>query len=235
MPVFIDTPLDGVGYTSQGFHNNHGAWDVVGPHRTKIYLAGDCVAAYRLPQPPAGQTNHTFGNMLHIIHADGLHEGIAHLDEFDYNWPEGTPLQAGTFLGYQGYTGLTDPDDVVDGSHIHWSVCTVWPFPAANAGTIHLFRNPGDFLISEAERMAIFSKLEELERTIGQFTGGPGDTNNTRMKGWVSGGNIGLLDCLGSQPGELVKFPGVRDQTYGLNDLLSIWRQSLASQNIIVP
>lgn len=227
MPVFIEMPVDGV--ITQGFGGRHGGVDVVDfrGDGAPVYASCDGVLALH---PQGSWGDGTFGNAAKIATTDGWFVLAAHLREFAANVYDGQVVKAGHRLGYQGYTGYTIPSGP-GGSHVHWAMCRVPWFPQFNGVSAAHFDDPLKYLISEGDRMAIFQKLEELEQTVGQFVGGPGDIAGTRMKGWVVGGNIGLVDCLGPAAADLATFPAVKAQAYALNDVLTLWRPALMTAN----
>ena len=227
MPQLIDLPVDGV--ITQGFGGQHGGLDVV-DHRgigAPVYATTDGVLILH-PQGTWGDG--TFGNAAIIAATDGTFVLTAHLDRYAEDVADGMPVLAGRRIGYQGWTGLVVPEGPA-GSHVHFGICRVPYFPRFGPETQHLFLDPASCLISEGERMALFQRLEQLERNLGCFIGGPGDQAGMRLAAWVNGGNIGLLDCLGPQPAALAdmiaKWPGIEQQTYGTNNLLLGWRPAL--------
>ena len=168
-----------------------------------------------------GQQVRAFGNGVCLDHGDGWWSLYAHLSRVDVSI--GQIVQPGEVLGLTGNTGVST------GPHLHWQVSDAPTFPT----DINQSRDPFDFMISEAERMAIFERLENIEKMLGGYGG------DSRVQQWVANGNLPLLDCLGNQPAQIasmvMEWPGIKDQTYGTNNLLLQWRGSLAASGIIVP
>ena len=226
MPRFLEAPVDGP--ISQEFGGMFSGY----PHRgcdfsvmegTRVlYPALDPGVAVRFTNSFTqwnGQQVRAFGNGVCIDHGDGWWSLYAHLSRVDVSI--GQIVQPGEVLGLSGNTGVST------GPHLHWQVSDAPTFPV----NINQSRDPFDFTISEAERMAIFQRLERIEQML---AGGP-----SRIDGWVANGNIPLLDCLGPSPGRIqevvMAWDGIQQQTYGTNNLLMQWRAALAASGIIVP
>lgn len=222
MPVFIDYPVEGP--ITQYFGGQHGGVDLAGPDGSPVYAPCD---GYLNLWPQGSQGDGSFGNAADIVTDDGWTVKIAHMREYAYSVTSG-PITAGTRLGLQGYTGYTIPVGL-GGSHVHWGMCRQSSFPKYTDATAHLFGNPLDYLITEAERMSLFTRLENVEKCLGQY----------ELNDWVARGNSSLIACLGPQPaslsGMVTEWPGIKAQTYGTNDLLLAWRQAAAGQGIILP
>lgn len=223
MPAIIDLPVDGV--ITQPFGGQHGGVDLVDiwGEGAPVYASCDGVLALH---PQGSWGDGSYGNAAKISTTDGWHVLVAHLSSFAPDVYDGMPVQAGKRLGYQGHTGYTVPAGP-GGSHVHWGMCRVAWFPKYSSSSAAYFEDPLQHLIPEGERMAIFQKLEAIET----FIGGAGGVGATRIQGWNSVGNLPLLDCLGAQPGDLATFPAVRDQAYGLNNVLLQWRPALMAAN----
>lgn len=219
MPAFIDFPVDG--RITDYFGGQHGGVDLVDYQGDGAPVYAPCDGTAIL-HPEGTWGDGTFGNAVKLATEDGWFVLMAHMSRYAEGLVDGMAVRAGQRLGYQGHTGYTVPAGP-GGSHVHWGVCSVPYFPRFGADTAHLFADPLSFLIPEGERMALFQRLEALE----QFIGGAGGMGASRVAQWNGAGNLPLLDCLGSQPGELAKFPAVMQQTYGLNELLLQWRPLL--------
>lgn len=230
MPEFIDFPVDG--RITQRFGGLHGGVDLVDylGDGAPVYAPCDGTA---ILHPEGTWGDGTFGNAVILATEDGWFVLMAHLSRYAEGLVDGELVRAGRRIGYQGYTGLTNPDDVPAGSHVHFGCCRVPYFPRFGPETQHLFADPMQFLISEGERMALFQRLEAFEQRVNQFVGGVGDAGGSRLQSWVGNGNIGLLDCLGPQPAKLAEvttmWDGIKEQTYGTNTLLLSWRGALSA------
>lgn len=224
MPTFIDHPVEGP--ITQRF----GATDLGWPHRgvdygvtvgTPVYAPDDGVVVdfYNGPTQWNGQTVPAFGIGICLRHDGGLFSLYAHLSSSLVSI--GQNVTAGQRIGLSGNSGMST------GPHLHWQVCNSTWFPV----DINQSYDPLSMMISEAERMALFQRLEQLETMV---AGG-----NPRVSAWVSNGNISLLDCLGPQPAKVadvtLKWDGIEAQTYGTNNLLLSWRTALAAQGVTVP
>lgn len=223
VPEYLDLPCDGV--ITQGFGAGHGGIDIADTKPVPVYAAAAGYAERHVPGDGFGDGS--FGNHVVIDHGDGWYSLVAHLEAFALDG-DGS-VAAGQRLGIMGYTGYTVPSGP-DGRHVHWAMCRRKLFPRF-PGNEGLFADPRDYLAGEAERMALFQRLEQLEVMV---AGG-----EPRIAAWVSGGNISLVDCLGPQPARVAEmvaaWDGIQAQTYGTNDLLHRWRAALAAAGIVVP
>ena len=224
MPEFIDVPVDGpitqqFAALASGYpHRGVDFGVVVG---TPVYAPapGVSVPFTNSWTEWAGQTVRSFGEGVCLDHGDGWWSLYAHLS---VNLaPVGTMVQVGQRIGLSGNTGVST------GPHLHWQLSDAPSFPVA----INQSRDPLVAMISEAERMALFQRLERLEQMV---AGG-----QPRVDAWVQGGNLPVLECLGPQPARvaeiIARWDGIEQQTYGTNNLLLQWRQHLAGQGIYLP
>lgn len=229
MPVFIDYPIEGVVTNPFDAGGVHGGVDLDGGNGTPIYAPTDGTL---LLWPQGTQGDGSFGNAVDIQTDDGWTVKMAHMDRFADGLISGYRVQAGTRIGYQGYTGYTIPAGP-GGGHVHWGMCRISSFPRYTESTKYLFDDPSRYIISAGERMALFARLENIEKMLGGFGG------DYRIAQWVSSGNISILDCLGQNPAKIgeitMKWDGIEQQTYGTNQLLLSWREAARSQNIILP
>lgn len=188
---------------------------------TPVYAPADGIVVdfYNGPTQWNGQTVPAFGVGVCLRHDGGLFSLYAHLSFSQVS--VGQTVQAGQRIGMSGNSGVST------GPHLHWQVCNSTWFPV----DINQSYDPLSMLISEAERMVLFQRLEQLEVMV---AGG-----NPRISSWVTNGNIPMLDCLGPQPAKLAEvgagWDGIQAQTYGTNNLLLSWRTALATQGITVP
>ncbi len=223
MPEYLDLPCDGV--ITQGFGAGHGGVDIADTRPVPVYAAAGGYAERHFPGDGFGDGS--FGNHVVLDHGDGWYSLVAHLEEFALA-ADGY-VEPGQRLGLMGYTGYTVPSGP-GGRHVHWAMCRRKLFPRF-PGNEGLFADPRDYLVEEAERMALFQRLERLEAMIAGGDAG--------VAAWVGGGNIPLADCLGPQPARVAamvaEWDGIKAQTYGTNDLLHRWRAALAGAGITVP
>ncbi|MGE3463883.1 MAG: M23 family metallopeptidase [Pseudomonadales bacterium] len=233
MPVFLETPLDGQGTLTNpfGIEWQHGGVDLAHFDGAPIYALVD---GPLILHPQGSWGDGSYGNAVKQATGDGWFTLSAHLGRYASDVYDGQIVYAGKLVGYQGHTGLVRPAGLA-GSHLHWGLCSVPWFPPFNADTAGYFDDPLKYLISEGDRMALWAKLEELEK----FICGPGDPGGARVAAWVNGGNVGLLDCLGPQPAKfaemVAQWDGIKEQTYGTNNLLHSWRAAAATQGITLP
>lgn len=226
MPSFLDAPVDGpitqvFGGMFSGYP--HRGMDFGVPEGTPVYApdGGVVVQFTNSFTPWNGQQVRAFGRGVCLDHGDGWWSLYAHLSRIDV--AIGQLIQPGDRLGLSGNTGVST------GPHLHWQLSDAPSFPV----NIDQSRDPITCLISEGERMALFQRLERIEQMLGGYSG------ESRVQQWVANGNIPLLDCLGPQPAKLAEvttmWDGIKDQTYGTNNLLLQWRAALAAGGIIVP
>lgn len=226
MVSFLDLPVDGVitqrfGDTYSGYP--HRGVDFGVPEGTSVYAPAPGVSVQFTNSYTQwnGQQVRAFGNGVCLDHGDGWWSLYAHLSRIDV--APGQLVQAGDRIGLSGNTGVST------GPHLHWQLSDAPTFPV----NIDQSRDPLSYLISEGERMALFQRLERIEQMLGGYSG------EARVQQWVANGNLPLLDCLGSQPAQLatmtMEWPGIKDQTYGTNNLLHAWRASLSAQGLVLP
>jgi hypothetical protein len=108
----MQRPVNGV--ITQGFHAGHQALDIAGAHRSPVYAPHDGVVTH------AGQLGSGTNDAGLAIDINGG-EFVSRLGHNDqilvYN---GQRVKQGQHIAYQGFTGYTQPDNVVQGSHVHW-------------------------------------------------------------------------------------------------------------------
>lgn len=105
-------PVDG--NVTQGFHSAHLAVDIAGPHRSYVYAPHAGKVTY------AGQLGSGTNDAGLAIDVDGgtYKSRLGHNDQIIVS--VGQQVSEGQHVGYQGFTGYTQPDNVVAGSHCHW-------------------------------------------------------------------------------------------------------------------
>lgn len=105
-------PVDG--RISQGFHAGHQAVDIAGMHRAPVYAphAGRITHAGQL-----GSGTNDAGLAIDI-NGGRFVSRLGHNDQIIVS--VGQNVAEGQHIGYQGFTGYTQPDNVVQGSHVHW-------------------------------------------------------------------------------------------------------------------
>lgn len=108
----IKKPVEG--NITQGFHSAHLAVDIAGPHRSHVYAPHAGKITY------AGQLGSGTNDAGLAIDVDGgtYKSRLGHNDQIIVS--VGQQVSEGQHVGYQGFTGYTQPDNVVQGSHCHW-------------------------------------------------------------------------------------------------------------------
>lgn len=64
--------------------------------------------------------NGNAGKQIQAFDTAGRRHGFAHTESCAV--AVGTNVKKGQLIGIMGYTGLTDPDNVPDGTHLHWTI-----------------------------------------------------------------------------------------------------------------
>jgi hypothetical protein len=105
-------PVDG--NVTQGFHAAHLAVDIAGPHRAPVYAPHAGLITH------AGQLGSGTNDAGLAVDIDsGTYKSrLGHNDQIIVS--PGQSVAEGQHVAYQGYTGYTQPDNVVAGSHVHW-------------------------------------------------------------------------------------------------------------------
>lgn len=105
-------PVDG--NITQGFHSAHLAVDIAGPHRSPVYAPHSGKVTY------AGQLGSGTNDAGLAVDIDGgtYKSRLGHNDQIIVS--VGQQVTEGQQVAYQGFTGYTQPDNVVQGSHCHW-------------------------------------------------------------------------------------------------------------------
>ena len=108
-------------YISQGVHGNFNAVDYSSYTDRSQRTQNKNIHALEDGMITAYGMSGTCGNRLELRSLDGLRRwGMCHLERNVV--PVNTAVKRGTLIGIMGYTGLTDPDDVPAGTHLH-TVC----------------------------------------------------------------------------------------------------------------
>ncbi len=119
-------PAGALSSISRGFSGHHAGIDLAAPMGSTIQAAAGGTVSY------AGWYK-GYGNMVDILHADGLITRYAHLSAYAPELGYGTPVKAGQVIGVVGQTGHAH------GNHIHFEVRyqgrAVNPAPFINVGT----------------------------------------------------------------------------------------------------
>lgn len=76
-----------------------------------------------------GESDATCGNKLYLQSLRGKH-GFCHIEPGSYKVSNGQKVTRGTKLAKMGYTGFTQPDNVPEGTHLHWIFNNgLWIYP----------------------------------------------------------------------------------------------------------
>lgn len=102
-------PAGALGSISRGFTGYHSGIDLAAPLGSTIRAAAAGTVTY------AGWYK-GYGNMVDVLHADGLLTRYAHLSSYPPALGYGTPVKAGQIVGLVGQTGHAT------GNHIHFEV-----------------------------------------------------------------------------------------------------------------
>lgn len=156
------------GNVTQGFHSAHLAVDIAGPHRSPVYAphAGRITVAGQL-----GSGTNDAGLAIDI---DGgrFKSRLGHNDEILVS--VGQNVTEGQHIGYQGYTGYTQPDNVVGGSHCHW---VLWDNGTRVDGRQHIST-------TSAPAPSIAGNQRILENTQGVYQRSEPNTSASIIKDW---------------------------------------------------
>ena len=108
-------------YISQGLHGNFNAVDYSSYADRSQKTQNKNIHAFEDGTITSYGVSGACGNRLVLTSKDGLRRwGMCHLERNVV--PVGSVVKRGTLIGIMGYTGLTDPDDVPEGTHLH-AVC----------------------------------------------------------------------------------------------------------------
>lgn len=102
------------GSVSQGFHSAHLAVDIVAGYRRPIVAPEAGVVSY---SGQMGSGTNDAGLVVQIGDETNGHR-LCHLESYVVS--RGQRVAEGQLVGYEGYTGYTKPDNVIQGSHLHW-------------------------------------------------------------------------------------------------------------------
>ena len=102
-------PAGALSSISRGFTGYHAGIDLAAPLGSTIRAAAAGTVQY------AGWYS-GYGNMVDILHADGLVTRYAHMSGYPPELGTGTPVKAGQIVGIVGNTGHSH------GNHIHFEV-----------------------------------------------------------------------------------------------------------------
>jgi len=111
--------LPASGKITQGFHAGHLAVDIATGYRKPIVAPEAGVITYVGQMGKPGTTLDA-GTVVQIGYQDKRLHRLCHLDSVANGIRVGVTVKEGQTVGYEGYTGYTQPDNVVQGSHLHW-------------------------------------------------------------------------------------------------------------------
>lgn len=103
------------GRVSQGFHSAHMAVDIVDDFRSPIVAPEDGQITFT---GQMGSGTNDAGLVVQIGNTNSRAHRLCHLDEILVS--AGQTVKQGQIVGLMGYTGYTQPDNVIQGTHLHW-------------------------------------------------------------------------------------------------------------------
>lgn len=127
---------------TQGMHGTYNAVDI-GPSPDPYYYAPEDGIVTLADSAPGDST---CGTRLKVKGATGEH-GFCHNDIIYVKL--GQAVKRGQKLAKMGYTGLTDPDNVPAGTHVHWilNINGVWVYPPTKVN--QSFIKLGEVIVSK--------------------------------------------------------------------------------------
>lgn len=139
------------GWISQDFHSAHMAVDIVDAYRSPILAPEDGTITYT---GQMGSGTNDAGLVVQIGDTSSRAHRLCHLDEILVS--NGQRVSKGQIVGRMGFTGYTQPDNVVAGTHLHW---VMWDNGRRVRGLDYVTNDGGNTMNDDSARQIGFHYL----------------------------------------------------------------------------